>query len=421
MGEKPFISIGETYFHRFQSSKSHILTPPDALVKLIVVIPSFNEPKLIESVKSLCVCDIPKNCAIEIIVVVNHPLDASSAIVKLSKQNLIDLGKIQPNKRIQIHCIYANDLNPKFAGVGWARKIGMDEALRRFLHVNYDGIICCFDADSIVQKNYFTAIYNKLGSNLYAGASIYFEHPIFGNSFKSAEYENIILYETHLRYYKNALQFCGFPFAFHTVGSSMAVKASAYAKQGGMNRRKAGEDFYFINKIIALGNYTEINNTTVIPSPRTSDRVPFGTGRAILDALNHKKDLSLTYDFSTFRVIRNWVEQILVSKMYNYSSFHPFVQSFLSEADWNKKIDSISKNTSSEKKFNNRFFQVFNPFWVLKYVHHIRQNHVKDSSLLENTNALFSEFGFSKSNSIREALILFRSIDKKIGDRGPLK
>ena len=87
MGEKPFISIGETYFHRFQSSKSHILTPPDALVKLIVVIPSFNEPKLIESVKSLCVCDIPKNCAIEIIVVVNHPLDASSTIVELSKQN----------------------------------------------------------------------------------------------------------------------------------------------------------------------------------------------------------------------------------------------------------------------------------------------------------------------------------------------
>ena len=157
-------------------------------------------------------------------------------------------------------------------------------------------------------------------------------------------------------------------------------------------------DNNFINKIIAHGNYTEINTTTVIPSPRTSDRVPFGTGRAILDALNHKKDLSLTYDFSTFRVIRNWVEQILVYKMYNYSSFHPFVQSFLSEEDWNKKIDSISKNTSSEKKFNNRFFQVFNPFWVLKYVHHIRKNHVKDSSLLENTNALFSEFGFSKSN-----------------------
>ena len=94
MGEKPFISIGETYFHRFQSSKSHILTPPDALVKVIVVIPSFNEPELIESVKSLCACDIPENCAIEIIVVVNHPLDASSAIVELSKQNLIDLGKI---------------------------------------------------------------------------------------------------------------------------------------------------------------------------------------------------------------------------------------------------------------------------------------------------------------------------------------
>jgi len=115
------------------------------------------------------------------------------------------------------------------------------------------------------------------------GCSIYFEHPIAGNEFEANIYEGIINYELHLRYYYQALKYCGLQYAFHTVGSSMVVRSSAYQKQGGMNKRKAGEDFYFIHKIIALGNFSELNSTVVYPSPRISDRVPFGTGKAIGD------------------------------------------------------------------------------------------------------------------------------------------
>ena len=38
----------------------------------------------------------------------------------------------------------------------------------------------------------------------------------------------------------------------------MAVRADAYLRQGGMNRRKAGEDFYFLNKFMVLGGYGEM-------------------------------------------------------------------------------------------------------------------------------------------------------------------
>ncbi|MEZ4848575.1 MAG: hypothetical protein R3B93_08135 [Bacteroidia bacterium] len=69
--------------------------------------------------------------------------------------------------------------------------------------------------------------------------------------------------------------------AFHCVGSSMAVRSIAYQKRGGMNRRKAGEDFYFLQKFIAEGTLAELSTTKVIPSPRASEKVPFGTGRAI--------------------------------------------------------------------------------------------------------------------------------------------
>ena len=97
--------------------------------------------------------------------------------------------------------------------------------------------------------------------------------------------EGIAHYELYLRYYLLGLRYARFPHAYHTVGSSMAVRAWAYAKQGGMNRRQAGEDFYFLNKIIALGGFTELCGTTVVPSARRSHRVPFGTGRAMTEWL----------------------------------------------------------------------------------------------------------------------------------------
>ena len=73
------------------------------------------------------------------------------------------------------------------------------------------------------------------------------------------------------------MKYSNLPYSFHTIGSAFALTASAYTRQGGMNRRKAGEDFYFINKLIKGEIFGEINDTKVIPSPRISDRVPFGT------------------------------------------------------------------------------------------------------------------------------------------------
>ena len=75
-----------------------------------------------------------------------------------------------------------------------------------------------------------------------------------GGKFDDNSYKAVWLYELHLRYYKQALQFTGFPYYYHTIGSAFAVNAEVYCKQGGMNRQKAGEDFYFLQKIIGCFN-----------------------------------------------------------------------------------------------------------------------------------------------------------------------
>ena len=65
----------------------------------------------------------------------------------------------------------------------------------------------------------------------------------------------------------------------------MAVRAHAYARQGGMNRRQAGEDFYFMQKLVDGEQVENIAEATVFPSARLSHRVPFGTGKALSDAV----------------------------------------------------------------------------------------------------------------------------------------
>ncbi len=416
MEKKPFVSIANTYLERFPVlSKQLVASVPDDL-GLAIVIPAFDEPDLKRSLKSIEYCVIPDGISVEVIIVINHPEGSSESIVK---QNLINVALVkrfqQENLKqtISFHVIYASNLPKKNAGVGWARKIGMDEALRRFLENKLDGLICCFDADSLVDENYFTEITNTFNKADLNGASIYFEHPLSGEEFDSEIYEGILMYETHLRYYKNALKYCGIPYAYHTVGSSMVVKASAYAKQGGMNRRKAGEDFYFINKIINLGNYGEVNTTRVVPSPRISDRVPFGTGRAIQEKVNGIRDLNITYSFEIFQALKEWFLMVLNERNYKYSCFPEYIQNFINEEEWLKILKEISNNTASDNAFKQRFFKTYNAFWVLKYVHFAKENYLPDSSLLKNANDLLIEFGVEKKETILEIIEELKKIDRK--------
>lgn len=50
-------------------------------------------------------------------------------------------------------------------------------------------------------------------------------------------------YELYLRYYQQALEYCGHPYAYTCIGSAFAVRAADYVLQGGMNKRQAGKIF----------------------------------------------------------------------------------------------------------------------------------------------------------------------------------
>ena len=223
------------------------------------------------------------------------------------------------------------------------------------------------------------------------------------------------MYELHLRYYKNAQQYTGLPFVFHTIGSSMAVRAAAYAKQGVMNKRKAGEDFYFLNKIIQLGNFTECNTTTVIPSPRVSDRVPFGTGKAVGEIVSADQWSLETYNFKIFTELKAFVGEVYeYNNKLESSKLSRLTNVFIDSKDLGVKIAEIGKNSNSEEGFITRFFKVFDAFWIMKYVHFSRDNFHKQVPVLDASNELLIELGMINQplKTESEALIKFRILDR---------
>ncbi len=407
------------YIQRYKVFPMQIKAPPRAGMGIVVVIPVFNEPDLLPTLDSLANCVAP-DCGVEIILVINSSETCSSEI---RKQNRISQAQVQDFIRrhpdLLIYSIDQQNLPVRHAGVGWARKIGMDEAVRRFSAIGQDGVIVCLDADTTVETDYLVRISAHFRENPDTpGCSLSFEHPTEGNGFDYDIYEGVVRYELHLRYYRNAMKFCGVPYGYHTVGSAMAVRSGAYIRCGGMNRRKAGEDFYFLHKIIAFGNFTELTATKVHPSPRSSDRVPFGTGKAISRWLKGTKAGYETYAFACFVAIRQFVCDLSeIHQTEKYLSKNDGVRDFLELENFDRVIAEIRSNTRDFISFRKRFFHWFDAFRFLKMVHFLRKRSGGGDELLTACSKLIQGSGpLDGVPNYRDMLLYFRNLDNNFSD-----
>lgn len=351
---------------------------PEKNTGIIITIPAFNEPGIIFTLNSLLKCKITP-CNVEIIVLVNAPRNAELSQIQQNRITCDELTAWQQENKDGFLTLLFHDAgkqDDRGWGVGMARKMAMDEALRRFSSINNpEGVIVSLDADCLVSENYLEELYDHLYERSDRKAcSVYFEHPLTGNMPPDI-YVAITLYELHLRYYYQALKYTGFPWAFQTIGSALAVKADAYTRAGGMNRRQGAEDFYFIQKLVTAGGYFYLNSAAVMPSPRISDRVPFGTGPVIAKMISNNNDVYLTYDPAGFEYLKNLFDNVLIffdtdykTSDNIYNSLHLSLKEFLDDNNWLKKIPEIRNNTASKESFRKRFFNWFNMFKIVKYL-----------------------------------------------------
>jgi len=206
---------------------------------------------------------------------------------------------------------------PVKGGVGHARKIGVDLATSlihseriasRWIH--------CTDADVELPDTYFTC--SDAVSDSKSKIAV-LNYP-FHHSEDQAQSESkkvilaTLLYELSLRYYVAGMKLAQSPYAFHTIGSTMAVSALHYTKVRGFPKREAGEDFYLLNKLAKVGSVFELDASNecqpIEIASRKSDRVPFGTGAAVIKITDFEdpvKDFRF-YDPLVFEMLGLWLK-----------------------------------------------------------------------------------------------------------------
>ncbi len=400
----------QKYFKKKSSGKWEIEIINPKYFDTIIVIPAIAELDNIKVLlKSLAVNDKKYFDSTLVLFVINNTCSASPGIKDNNEKTIKYLRNIvQSNSLDEIShsglniafidaCSTGNELDDKNGGVGLARKIGMDLALKYFDYYSSNkNILICLDADCEVAKNYITSVVEYFNKNKTNAAVINYEHNI---SEHDENTKAIICYELYLRYYLLGLTFAASPYAFHTIGSTMVCDYKSYIKVGGMNKLKAAEDFYFLEKLSKITDVHTIKNTSVYPSSRPSFRVPFGTGQRVNRFLLYTQDEYLLYDPQSFVVLKLWLGQYNklkdgdISKiMRQVQNINPHLFEFLHqqkfEIFWQKLI---SQKLNEEQIIKQRKFW-FDAFKTLKLIHFLRE---KSFPLINMFDAIDSLFEFS--------------------------
>lgn len=266
------------------------------------------------------------------------------------------------------------DLPGHQTGAGYPRKLGMDKAINHFAG-DKQGIIISLDADCHVEPNYLQEISFQFRKHKLNSATIDFHHPVEHLSKEDSLRKAMESYEQYLHYYRGALEYCGFPYAYYTIGSAFAVTAESYLKVGGMGKQQSGEDFYFLQKVFPLGRTKFIDTTRVYPAARFSDRIPFGTGPSLEKMLKENETDKYTYQFKAFEELKQLFDSIgdlyqspeaVIRKVMN--KLPPPLQSFLEANDFINKVSEINRHTATPENFRKRFFAYFTAFRILKYL-----------------------------------------------------
>ena len=369
------------YFLRYNAQPILFDTPPCENVGMIVVIPCYDDELIFNTLQSLEGAKQGES-DVEVIVIVNSGINAPVSVVENNRKIFAELKEKKESgyyKRFKLLPAIVENISKKTAGVGYARKAGMDEAVRRFAAIDKpQGIIISLDADTLVNENYFISIENNFKQNSKAGAFTFqFQHDFNPEIYSKEEIEACKRYEIYLRYFRLGLKLTGFPYYFHTIGSCFAVTASAYTKVGGMPCRQGGEDFYFLHKLAPMTAVGEIKEVLVYPAPRVSDRVPFGTGpsvkRIIEDGSYHVYNvelfLVLKRFFDCFELFSSSDDSKSSDELRSELEYIPSeIIKFTSEKRLSETINECRQNAKPGKNLIKRLFSKFDAFFVIKFL-----------------------------------------------------
>jgi hypothetical protein len=287
---------------------------------------------------------------------------------------------------------------PSNTGVGMARKIGMDMALRLLKNSSSSpNLILSLDADTLVQNDYLFSV-NKYFTSRMKTAIVAYEHQMPLNYKEQAA---LCCYEIFLRYWVLGLRYAKSPWAFHSIGSTIITSSDAYLQVRGMNKREAGEDFYFLNKLNKISKVHYLKEICVYPSARSSTRVPFGTGKRIYRFLSGSQQEYLLYDPRIFDILAQWLELMKTPFYYTEEDIfkragkiHSLLETFLKDNGFNGVWSKIKRNKKDEKTLISQYNDWFDGFKTLKLINYFTREIYPKINMFEALREILSAQGY---------------------------
>ncbi len=413
------------YLRKFGLTKWRLEISSYKLFQNIIVIPAIQESEnLPRLLASLLKCDKQLFSKTLFIFVINN-LKSSSPEIKEDNLRLLQyLRCILQRKAVDqlsreiiavgmnIGVINASspglEMPDKDGGVGYARKIGMDLALNYFDYSSPQSkILACLDADCTVSPNYLSVL-NEINEKKYSAGYFEYEHLLPEDD---EEKSAIITYEIFLRYYVLGLKFANSSFAFDTIGSTMFCDAESYIRIGGMNKKKAAEDFYFLEKLAKITEINKISSAKVFPSSRRSWRVPFGTGQRINRFFAGTHDEDSLFDLKSFEVLKLWIEKffsdgVLTAEEYinHAEQIDSSLANFLLKQSFPEAWTKIIIETNKVDQLQKQKFFWFDGFRTLKLIHYLRDASYPMVNMFDALDQLLAKYDMKIEHSNSVAL-----------------
>jgi len=348
-------------------------TPSKDKYDIIITIPCYDEYDYI--FKTLNSINIQDSVYLEktiVSIVINNSMDENESVILNNKKTYEKLLNATYDFDLILIDAFSNgkEIEPKFSGAGMARKISVDAMLN---YLKEDSLICFIDADTILSDKYLTCIKSSYSKNKWQASIVNFSH-------QNDEPKTKVLIKEYEKYLKETaanIKSCGSPYGYVSLGSTMVCTYLAYISVGGMNRKIASEDFYFLQELEKYCGVKQINDILVHPSSRYASRLYLGTSMRLQKSLAGELDLSTLY-FSkdAYNILEKWIQLALSSKEKTYNTLKDnilridhdlleFLNSINLKGAWESIVNSPSSN-HFEKQFH-RWFDGLSIFKLLKF------------------------------------------------------
>jgi hypothetical protein len=369
----------QKYLSVYAENEQNTITKPLKTYDFVIVIPICNESE--HCLKKIF--NKIKNESILVILVVNSVENhVSSKLWQTNNtlfinclNNTFELNAnntfLEFNSSIDLFIIDRNSAGcqlPEKKGVGLARKLGADVGLKLYClgAINYPWIFST-DADVELPDNYFNQV-KFINHKDYSAIVNEFEHVSDTEELKSCQF----LYDTKLRYFQAGIQFAGIEYDYIPLGSTLIVNVLSYAQVRGFPQRNAGEDFYILNKLAKVNTIYKSDGSIVKIKARFSDRVPFGTGPALMRIAS--SDEYLYYNPECFIYLKSWKDFLNSCWNHNQLKLVEPLDIKLKNLYKYLKCDEVfhqSKSQFTSKRlWSNFVHQWLDAFKTLKVVHY---------------------------------------------------